>query len=117
MKRYQVNNITISPLKNIVKEEVLGYKNIVNTIIDETPKAIEYALNKKKDVATLIEINGSGNFIELKDKWWENAINSCIKKFEDEQDYERCIKLSKLLSRVMKEKIPTATKAKSRKKK
>jgi hypothetical protein len=117
IKRRKITNIVISPLKNVTAEEILDYDPVVEVVLEETPKAIEHALNTKKDTATLIEINNSGNYIEIGDKWWSNALNTILHVYEDKQDYEKCREISSLIKRVSDNKIPTTEKLKLKKKK
>lgn len=83
-------NINITPLNNVSSEEVLSFKPIVEIVYIETPSAIERAITEKKDIATLLEINNSGNFVELEKSQWKSALEQCLKKAEEVQDYEKC---------------------------
>lgn len=68
----------------------------------ETPKAIEYALENKKTFASIFEINNSNCYIELHKNQWIQALETCIIFHIEEEDYESCNKITKLIEKIKK---------------
>jgi len=103
MKRKNISsvpNVVITPLKGVSKEEILAHYPITNLILSETPIAIEKAINNKRQTAIVVEINNSGFFIELQKKWWVNALNSCLKHYETNEQFEKCEHIKKILNMI-----------------
>ena len=68
----------------------------------EVPKAIEYAMDNKKTFASIFEINDSNCYIELHKNQWVQALETCIIFFIEEEDYESCNKITKLIEKIKK---------------
>lgn len=93
-----VPNVVITPLKGTSKEEILSHYPITDLILSETPNAIKKAIINKRESAIIVEINNSGYFVELEKKWWFNALNSCLKHYEADQQFEKCNQIKEVLT-------------------
>lgn len=90
-------NIELLTAQNIQTSQVL--KELLKK---ETPKAIEYALENKKTFASIFEINDSNCYIELHKNQWIQALETCIIFYIEEEDYESCNKITKLIEKIKK---------------
>jgi hypothetical protein len=73
----------------------------------EVPKAIEYAIQNKKTFASIFEINDSNSYIELHKNQWISALETCILFYVEEEDYEACNKMTKLIESYVRRKKKT----------
>jgi hypothetical protein len=71
----------------------------------EVPKAIEYAIQNKKTFASIFEINDSNSYIELHKNQWISALETCILFYVEEEDYESCNKMTKLIESIRSKKV------------
>lgn len=90
-------NIDLLKAQDIQTSEVL--KDLLKK---ETHKAIEYALENKKTFASIFEINDSNCYIELHKNQWVQALETCILFYIEEEDYESCNKITKLIEKIKK---------------
>ena len=68
----------------------------------EVPASIEYAIENKKTFASIFEINDSNCYIELHKNQWIQALETCILFYIEEEDYEACNKITKLIEKIKK---------------
>ena len=66
----------------------------------ETFAGIKDAIVNKKKTAVLFTIGRTDYFIELNKDQWKNALQSCITIFEKDEQYEKCIEVSELISKI-----------------
>jgi hypothetical protein len=71
----------------------------------EVPKAIEYAIQNKKTFASIFEINDSNSYIELHKNQWVSALETCILFYVEEEDYEACNRMTKLIDLIRSKKF------------
>jgi len=114
----KVPNLVITPLKGISVEELMEYEPILDLVRKETPRGIQRAIESNKQDATIMEVNNSGYCIEIPYKFWKNALNACMEYYTDEEDFEKCIEIKEVLSKLDQyNKIPTTIRNKSSKSK
>ena len=97
-----------------LKAHDIQSSDILKTLIkNEVPKSIEYALENRKTFASIFEINDSNCFIELHKNQWVQALETCIIFYIEDEDYESCNKITKLIDRVKKKPKKVIAKQKS----
>jgi hypothetical protein len=86
-----------------LKAHDIQSSEILKTLIkNEVPKSIEYAIDNKKTFASIFEINDSNCYIELHKNQWVQALETCIIFFIEDEDYESCNKITKLIEKIKK---------------
>lgn len=84
-----------------LKAEDIQNSDILKTLLKkEAPKAIEYAMENNKIFASIFEINDSNSYIELHRNQWIHALETCILFYVEEEDYESCNKITKLIESI-----------------
>ena len=102
------------PLEAIRASDLLNNAALLGMIKRETPSAIEEAFKNKKTFATLFEINGTGMYIDIPKQYWISALEECINFMLEEERFEECIPIKKLIDEIRK---PVKTLSKKSKKK
>lgn len=94
------------------KELVINYNNetdlnelctsdiFSNLILDETLEAIEEAIETNKTEAHIINISNYRFKITINRDQFESAINNILKKYEKEENYDKCIYLTQLIKKI-----------------
>jgi hypothetical protein len=96
-----------------LKAHDIQTSEILKTLIkNEVPKSIEYAIDNKKTFASIFEINDSNCYIELHKNQWIQALETCIIFYIEEEDYESCNKITKLIEKIKKKPKKVVTKPK-----
>lgn len=90
------------PLMGIQSSDLTDNDILLNLVKLETPIAIEEAYKSKKTFATIFEINTTGYFLDIPKSYWIYALQECIKFNLEEEKYEECTKLSKLIEEIKK---------------
>ena len=86
---------------NALKAEDIQNSEILKTLLKkEVPKSIEYAIENKKTFASIFEINDSNCYIELHRNQWIQALETCILFHIEDEDYESCNKITKLMEKI-----------------
>jgi hypothetical protein len=76
----------------------IAESEILRTLIKkQVPIAIEDALVDNKIYAAIFEINDSKQFIEIHKNHWEQALETCLVWYVDEEDYEMCNHIKNLI--------------------
>jgi hypothetical protein len=90
---------------NGLKAEDIQQSDILKKLLKkEVVKSIEYAFENKKTFASIFEINESNCFVELHKNQWVPALETCIRFYIEEEDYESCNKITKLITAISKKK-------------
>lgn len=88
---------------NELKAQDIQSSEILKTLIKkEVPNSIEYALENRKTFASIFEINDSNCYIELHKNQWVQALETCIIFYIEEEDYESCNRITKLIDKIKK---------------
>jgi hypothetical protein len=94
------------------KELVINYNNETDLnelctsdvfsdfILSETLEAIEEAIETNKTEAHIINISNYRFKIIINREQFESAINSVLKKYEKEENYDKCIYLTQLIKKI-----------------
>ena len=96
----RIPSLNIIPLVGISVETLLQADQIVDFIYAETYIAIKEAIETKKTIATLFQINEQDSYSELDKSQWQSALDSCIKYYTKSERYELCSHLQSLKSKI-----------------
>ena len=115
MIKRQIPKAFFEPLEDIRASDLLDSNSLLDMIKKETFLAIEEAFLNKKTFATLFEINGLGLFIDIPKPYWISALEQCINFKLEEEKFEECIPIKKLIDEIKKP-VKTVPKKQSKKK-
>lgn len=102
------------PLEDLQASDLVTNEALLNLVKKEAPIAIEEAFKNKKTFATLFEINGTGMYIDIPKQYWVPALEQCINFMLEDERFEECISIKKLIDEIKK---PVKTLTKKTKKK
>lgn len=72
----------------------------VKAVFIETIAGIKEAINNKTKMATLFQLAKSDYFIELEKSQWKQALQTCIDKLIETEQYEECSKIKVLMDKI-----------------
>lgn len=102
MFKRQIPRALFEPLEGIEASDLLDNTPLLELLKKETPLAIEEAHRNKKTFATLFEINGLGYYLDIPKQHWVAALEQCINFKLEEEKFEECIPLKKLIDELKK---------------
>ncbi len=97
MAKRQIPKAIFEPWEGIAAEELLETPQLVTLVKKEAPLAIREAFNNKKTFATLFQVNHSEYYIDIPKPYWIDALEECIKYLLEDQKYEECSDIKKLI--------------------
>ena len=100
MSRRVIPRAMFEPLEDIRAEDLLQTPILVAMVRKETPLAIKAALEEKKTFATIFEVGATGMYIDIPKSYWVDALEQCISHSLEEEKFEDCIELKKLIDEV-----------------
>lgn len=86
------DNMSVTEIENIPDFKSIVYSETVNSIND--------ANKNNKKIATLFDINNSGNIHEIEKSNWIPALEKTITYFEKLEKYEKCVEISNLIKEI-----------------
>lgn len=69
-------------------------------VYKETVESIKDALSSRKQTAVLFELNKSDYYIEISKDQWKQALQTCIDRFVETEQYEECSKIKILIDKI-----------------
>lgn len=96
----KIFNLHVQPLESTPTDRILQSQELVHAVYEQACIAIQDAMKSRKKTATLFEVNQSSDFIEIERKDWCNALQQCIEYYSRKEDFEQCIKLQEVKSRL-----------------
>jgi len=69
-------------------------------VFKETYLGIKDAIDSKKKTAILFELEKSDYYIEIEKSDWKQALESCIDKFVETEQYEKCSEIKDLIDKI-----------------
>jgi uncharacterized protein (UPF0303 family) len=69
-------------------------------VYQETLAGINDAINNKRKTAVLFTISNTEMLVELNKQQWIPALESCLKWFEVDEQYEKCIEIKTLIDKI-----------------
>lgn len=100
MSKRKIPKALFEPLEDIRSVDLVETSTFLNVIKKETPIAIEEAYENKKTFATLFEINGLGFYLDIPKQYWIPALEQCINFMLEEEKFEECIPIKKLIDKI-----------------
>lgn len=102
MNKRQIPRAIFEPLEEITSSNLVDSAPLLNLIKKETVPAIRDAFENKKTFATLFEINGLGLYLDIPKQYWISALEQCINFMLEEERFEECIPIKKLIDEIKK---------------
>lgn len=81
-------------------EALCGNEIFARAVYKETIASIKDAINNKSKTAILFELEKSEYYIEINKSEWTQALQSCIDKLIETEDYEMCIQIKDLIDKI-----------------
>ncbi len=100
MSRRIIPRAMFEPVEDIRAEDLLNTPVLVSMVRKEAPLAIKAALDEKKTFATIFEIGTTGMYVDVPKSYWVDALEQCISYNLEEEKFEDCIELKKLIDDV-----------------
>ena len=72
----------------------------VSAVFTETIAGIKDAINTKSKTATLFQIAKSDYYLELEKSQWKQALQTCIDRLIEIEQYEECSKIKALIDKI-----------------
>lgn len=114
MATRKIPRALFEPLENLKASDLITNEALVNLVKKETFIAITEAFKSKKTFASLFEINGTGMYLDIPKQYWIPALEQCINFMLEDERFEECIPIKKLIDEIRK---PVKTLPKKDKKK
>lgn len=102
MYKRQIPKALFEPLNEVEASDLIVNQPLIDLLKKEVPLAIEEAHKNKKTFATLFEVNGLGYYIDIPKQYWVVALEQCINYKLEEEKFEECIPLKKLIDELKK---------------
>lgn len=115
MSKRKIPKAIFEPLEEARCADLVNTEPLIRLIKKETFPAIKEAFEGNKTFATLFEINGLGLYLDIPKQYWVPALEQCINFMLEEENFEECIPLKKLIDNIKKP-IKTLPKKTSKKK-
>lgn len=93
----QIPKAVFEPWSSIVASDLIETPPLVELIKRETPIAIKDAFENRKTFATLFQVNHSEYYIDIPKPYWIKALEECINYLIEEQRFEECKDIKKLI--------------------
>lgn len=97
MTKRKIPRAVFEPLEDLKASDLLENVALINLIKKEAPIAIKEAFQSKKTFATLFEINGIGLYLDIPKQYWIPALEQCISYMLEDENFEECIPIKKLI--------------------
>ena len=102
MAKRNIPKAFFEPFEEVESSNLLENDSLLRMIKKETPIAIEEAFKEKKTFATIFEIGNTGYHIDIPKQYWIDALEQCINFNLEEEKFESCIPLKKLIDEIRK---------------
>jgi len=105
MKKYRPARAIFENIGTLSAQEIESSNILKDLLKVEVPRAIQYAIENKKTFASIFEVNDSNSYIELHKNQWIFALETCILFYVEQEDYESCNKMTKLIESIKSKKV------------
>ena len=102
MAARKIPRAVFEPLSDVDASDIETNPTLLALVKKETPLAIEEAFKAKKTFATLFEINTTGMYIDIPKGQWIPALEQCIAYKLEEEKFEDCVAIKKLIEEIRK---------------
>jgi hypothetical protein len=92
----------IDNLQQVTSLDLQNSEQFNALLMKETPEAIADAIKNKLTYATIFEINNTNHYVEIHKRDWQTALEVCLDHYssEDQEDYEKCVDIKKLIEQI-----------------
>jgi hypothetical protein len=115
VSKRKIPRALFEPLEDIRAADLLESEALLSMVKKETPAAIKEAFEGNKTFATLFEINGLNLYLDIPKQYWISALEQCINFMLEEEKFEDCISIKKLIDEI-RQPAKTISKKNSKKK-
>lgn len=102
MSKRRVPKAIFEPMENFQASDLLSNEALLRLVKKEAPLAIEDAFRNKKSFASIFEISNTGYRLDIPKTYWIPALERCINYKLEEENFEDCIVLKKLIDDINK---------------
>lgn len=81
-------------------EALCNNESFTRAVYKETVAGIKDAIDNKRKIAILFELDKSDYFVEINKSQWKIALQSCIDKLVESESYEECSKIKVLIDKI-----------------
>jgi hypothetical protein len=81
-------------------DSLCSNKIFSHAVYKETVEGIKDAIKNKKQTAILFELGKSEYYVEINKSDWKQALQSCIDKFIETEQYEKCSEIKALMLKI-----------------
>jgi hypothetical protein len=102
MAKNQIMNLKFNVLGNGIPNynEIISNPYTKKIILNQTRTSLKNAINKRLKSAKILEINSSGHYMSVDKCDYSKVIDTLIKYYECEENYEECASLLNLKSKI-----------------
>ena len=100
MAKRQIPKAVFEPWESITADDLLQTPQLVELVKKEAYRAVKDAFENRKTFATLFQVNHSEYFIDIPKPYWVPALEECIKYLIEEQRFEECKDIKKLIDSI-----------------
>jgi len=97
MAKRHIPKAVFEPWDGISAADLIQTPQLVELVKKEAPQAIRDAFDNRKTFATLFQINHSEYYIDIPKPYWVSALEVCIRYYIEDQRYEDCKDIKKLI--------------------
>ena len=102
MNKRKIAKAIFEPFEDIKCANLVQTAPLLDLLKKETPIAIREAYENNKTFATIFEINGLGFYLDISKQYWIPALEQCINFMLEEERFEECIPIKKLIDEIKK---------------
>lgn len=81
-------------------EALCNNEVFIKAVFTETIAGIKDAINTKSNTAVLFQLEKSDYYLELGKDQWKQALQTCIDKHIEDEQYEECSKIKTLMDKI-----------------
>ena len=81
-------------------EALCNNESFTRAVYKETVAGIKDAIDNKRKIAVLFELDKSDYFVEINKTQWKIALQSCIDKLIESEAYEACSEIKVLMDKI-----------------
>jgi hypothetical protein len=81
-------------------EALCDNETFTRAVFTETIAGIKDAINTKSKTAVLFQLAKSDYYLELDKSQWKQALQTCIDRFIESEQYEECSKIKLLIDKI-----------------
>ena len=92
--------VTVSGEGKADIEALVDNETFIKAVFIETVAGIQDAIRTNSKTATLFQLAKSDYYLELSKNQWKQALQTCIDKHIENEEYEECSKIKGLMDKI-----------------